>query len=33
LRDHIEAAVSAYAEEVRAGTFPGQEHVYEPKKR
>lgn len=32
LRDHIEDAVSAYAKEVRAGTFPGPEHVYEPKK-
>jgi 3-methyl-2-oxobutanoate hydroxymethyltransferase len=32
LRDHIEAAVSAYADEVRAGTFPGPEHVYEAKK-
>jgi 3-methyl-2-oxobutanoate hydroxymethyltransferase len=33
LRTHIEAAVSAYAEEVRAGTFPGPEHVYQPRKR
>jgi 3-methyl-2-oxobutanoate hydroxymethyltransferase len=32
LSGHIEAAVSAYAEEVRAGTFPGPEHVYLPKK-
>ena len=29
LREHIEAAVSAYAEEVRAGTFPGPEQVYQ----
>ncbi len=27
----IEAAVSSYAEEVRARTFPGPEHVYAPK--
>jgi 3-methyl-2-oxobutanoate hydroxymethyltransferase len=33
LREHIETAVSAYAEEVRAGTFPGPEHVYQPRKR
>jgi 3-methyl-2-oxobutanoate hydroxymethyltransferase len=33
LRQHIEAAVSDYAKEVRAGTFPGPEHVYQPKKR
>jgi 3-methyl-2-oxobutanoate hydroxymethyltransferase len=32
LRDHIEEAVAAYAKEVRAGTFPGPENVYEPKK-
>jgi len=32
LRDHIEDAVSAYAKEVRAGTFPGPEHVYERKR-
>jgi 3-methyl-2-oxobutanoate hydroxymethyltransferase len=32
LREHIEAAVSHYAKEVRAGTFPGADHVYQPKK-
>jgi 3-methyl-2-oxobutanoate hydroxymethyltransferase len=32
LRQHIEAAVSDYAKEVRAGTFPGPEHVYQSKK-
>jgi 3-methyl-2-oxobutanoate hydroxymethyltransferase len=32
LRDHIEAAVAAYAEEVREGTFPGPEQVYQPRK-
>jgi len=31
LREHIEEAVSAYAEEVRAGTFPGEEQVYKSK--
>lgn len=31
LRAHIDEAVAAYAEEVRAGTFPGPEHVYKPK--
>lgn len=31
LREHIEGAVSAYAEEVRAGTFPGEAQVYKPK--
>jgi 3-methyl-2-oxobutanoate hydroxymethyltransferase len=31
LREHIEEAVSAYAEEVRAGTFPGEEQVYKAK--
>ncbi len=33
LREHIEAAVSAYAEEVRAGTFPGPEQLYQLRKR
>jgi 3-methyl-2-oxobutanoate hydroxymethyltransferase len=33
LRAHIEEAVSAYAGEVRAGTFPGPEQVYQPPKR
>jgi len=32
LRDQIETAVADYAGEVRAGTFPGPEHVYQPKK-
>ncbi len=32
LRGHIEAAVSTYAKEVREGTFPGPEHLYQPKK-
>jgi 3-methyl-2-oxobutanoate hydroxymethyltransferase len=32
LRDGIESAVADYAKEVRAGTFPGPEHVYRPKK-
>jgi 3-methyl-2-oxobutanoate hydroxymethyltransferase len=32
LREHIEEAVSAYAGEVRAGTFPGPEQVYGAKK-
>ncbi|MDQ3557621.1 MAG: 3-methyl-2-oxobutanoate hydroxymethyltransferase [Pseudomonadota bacterium] len=32
LREHIEEAVAAYASEVRAGTFPGPEQVYQPKK-
>jgi 3-methyl-2-oxobutanoate hydroxymethyltransferase len=31
LRRHIEEAVAAYAGEVRAGTFPGPEQVYQPK--
>lgn len=31
LRDHIEGAVKAYADEVRAGTFPAPEHTYAPK--
>jgi 3-methyl-2-oxobutanoate hydroxymethyltransferase len=30
LRAHIEGAVAAYAEEVRAGSFPGPEQVYQP---
>ncbi len=33
LRAHIEEAVSAYAGEVRAGTFPGPEQVYQAQKR
>jgi 3-methyl-2-oxobutanoate hydroxymethyltransferase len=33
LREHIEGAVAAYAEEVRAGSFPGPEQVYQPRKR
>jgi 3-methyl-2-oxobutanoate hydroxymethyltransferase len=33
LRQHIEEAVAAYAGEVRGGTFPGPEHVYQPRKR
>lgn len=33
LRKHIEEAVADYAEEVRAGTFPGPGHVYLPRKR
>jgi 3-methyl-2-oxobutanoate hydroxymethyltransferase len=32
LREQIEAAVADYSKEVRAGTFPGPEHVYQPKK-
>ena len=28
IRGRMIAAVSAYADEVRAGTFPGPEHVY-----
>ena len=32
LRSHIEDAVSAYAEEVRNGTFPGPDQVYGPKR-
>ena len=31
LREHIEAAVRAYSDEVRAGTFPAPEHTYQPK--
>ncbi len=31
LRDHIRAALSGYAAEVRARQFPGAEHVYELK--
>lgn len=31
LRDHIRAALSGYAAEVRARQFPGPEHVYELK--
>ncbi|NEU13207.1 3-methyl-2-oxobutanoate hydroxymethyltransferase [Methylobacterium sp. BTF04] len=30
LRAHIEGAVEAYAEEVRAGRFPADEHTYQP---
>ncbi|MYZ48725.1 3-methyl-2-oxobutanoate hydroxymethyltransferase [Propylenella binzhouense] len=30
LRDHIEEAVSGYAAEVRAGSFPATEHTYQP---
>ena len=33
LREHIEAAVEAYAGEVRGGSFPGPEHVYKTVKR
>jgi 3-methyl-2-oxobutanoate hydroxymethyltransferase len=33
LRAHIEAAVAAYAEEVRAGSFPGPDQVYQPAKQ
>lgn len=33
LREHIEEAVAAYAGEVRAGTFPGPDQVYNPRKR
>ena len=33
LRAHIEESVAAYAQEVRAGTFPGPDHVYNPPKR
>jgi len=33
LRAHIEESVAAYAGEVRAGTFPGPEQVYQPRKR
>jgi 3-methyl-2-oxobutanoate hydroxymethyltransferase len=32
LRQHIEESVAAYAGEVRAGTFPGPDHVYKPRK-
>lgn len=31
LREHIESAVSSYAEEVRSGSFPGPDQVYRPK--
>ncbi len=31
LRAHVEQAASAYAEEVRAGTFPAEEHTYPPR--
>lgn len=31
LRDHIRAAISAYAADVRARSFPAAEHVYEMK--
>ncbi|KQU26127.1 3-methyl-2-oxobutanoate hydroxymethyltransferase [Methylobacterium sp. Leaf94] len=30
LRGQIEAAVKDYAEEVRSGTFPAEEHTYQP---
>jgi 3-methyl-2-oxobutanoate hydroxymethyltransferase len=33
LRKHIETAVADYAQEVRAGGFPGPEHVYQPRRR
>jgi 3-methyl-2-oxobutanoate hydroxymethyltransferase len=33
LRKHIEESVAAYSAEVRAGTFPGADHVYQPRKR
>jgi 3-methyl-2-oxobutanoate hydroxymethyltransferase len=32
LRSHIEEAVAAYAEEVRSGSFPGPDQVYQPKR-
>lgn len=32
LREQIEAAVADYAREVRSGTFPGPQHLYQPKK-
>ena len=31
LRTHIEEAVRAYADEVRAGRFPAEEHTYPPR--
>ncbi len=31
LRAHIEGAVRAYAEEVREGRFPADEHTYAPR--
>lgn len=31
LRAHIEEAVTAYAEDVRAGRFPAEEHTYPPR--
>jgi 3-methyl-2-oxobutanoate hydroxymethyltransferase len=30
LRGQIEAAVKDYADEVRSGTFPAEEHTYQP---
>ena len=33
LRQHIEEAVEGYANEVRSGTFPGPDQVYQPRKR
>ena len=33
LREHIEGAVAAYADEVRAGSFPGPDQVYQITKR
>jgi len=33
LRENIEGAVSAYADEVRSGSFPGPDQVYQPRKR
>jgi 3-methyl-2-oxobutanoate hydroxymethyltransferase len=30
LRGQIEAAVKDYAEEVRSGAFPAEEHTYQP---
>ena len=32
VRGTIKAAAAAYAEEVRAGTFPGEEHVFKARK-
>jgi 3-methyl-2-oxobutanoate hydroxymethyltransferase len=33
LGEEVTAAVAAYAEEVKARTFPGPEHTFQPKKR
>ena len=32
LAGHIEAAVAAYAADVRARAFPTEDHVYKPKR-